>query len=283
MSKMTKEFEKELIEKIALKIAQHTGGSFALEQLANEAQLSPWYFQKRFKAILGVSPKEFQQACRIKKFKSLLRQGATITDSLYKVGFGSPSRVYEKIGSRLGMTPLSYKQNGQGLQISYGVTKTGIGLILIAATDRGICSIIFGKTKKDLVSVLKNEFPKAQISEISKQNNSALRKWIFEIKHVLAGRNEGSHLPLDIYGTAFQVKVWQALQQIPVGQTKSYTDVAKAIGKPKAFRAVANACGKNPVPILVPCHRVIRGNGDLGGYSGGLDKKIQLLKIEQIK
>ena len=278
---MISERETERIQQICRTIESYSDETLSLETLAKQAGLSPTHFQKRFKAIIGISPRQYQENCRLEKMKTELRGGSDVSTAIYAAGFGSGSRVYEKLDTRLGMTPRQYRNGGKGLTISYGTTSTAFGLLMMAATDRGLCFVQFGETKQHMLEALKAEFPLAEISEMVTEHHSQFDAWMAALKAHLAGERQSIELPLDIQGTAFQMKVWDYLQKIPYGQKRTYTEVAHAIGHPKAVRAVGSACGANNVAIVIPCHRVLRGSGALGGYRWGLEVKHALIDQEQ--
>jgi AraC family transcriptional regulator of adaptative response/methylated-DNA-[protein]-cysteine methyltransferase len=275
-------FEKSLMQDLCRYIEAHSDEGLTLEQLAKQAHLSPTHLQRRFKAAIGVSPKEYADACRLKKLKTGLRHntGASVTHAIYDAGFASSSRVYERIDSRLGMTPKQYRARGKGVIISYAISKTPLGHVLMGATDRGLCFIQFGDDKKELTAQLGAEYSQATLQPMGKTHREQFSAWMQALSDYLHGHAATLDLPLDIRGTAFQLKVWKYLQTIPPGSVASYTEVAHAIGSPKAVRAVASACAKNRVAIAIPCHRVIRGNGDLAGYRWGLERKRALLGLE---
>jgi AraC family transcriptional regulator of adaptative response/methylated-DNA-[protein]-cysteine methyltransferase len=252
-------------------IEAHADESLTLEHLAKEAGMSRFHLQRTFKAALGVSPRQYQEAFRMARLKQGLRQGGGIADAVYAAGFGSSSRVYERADGKLGMTPGEYRDGGRGVEISYAKFETSLGPMLIGATDRGICFLQFGAEVDDL----RREFPRAAIGE-SGGRPEQLREWSSQIATFLAG-----DLPLAPVGTPFQMQVWQFLRTIPSGETRTYREVAAGIGRPSATRAVAQACAANRVAVLIPCHRVIRGDGALGGYRWGADRKQALLGLEQ--
>jgi AraC family transcriptional regulator of adaptative response/methylated-DNA-[protein]-cysteine methyltransferase len=252
----------------------------SLEDMARITGYSAFHLQRKFKAVVGVSPKQFQARCRMDRMKQGLLGEGTVTEAMYEAGFGSSSRLYEKVDRELGMTPAQYKARGRGVGISYVVLSTTLGWVLIAATDRGLCSLQLGDEAGVLVEALEREFPAAVLTAVEAPYPEALRLWHEAIQGFVAGRPIEAGLPLDVRGTAFQASVWQYLQTIPSGETRSYQEVAAGIGKPTATRAVANACGRNPVALAVPCHRVIRGTGELGGYRWGVERKRLLLGLE---
>lgn len=271
----------ELMVEIARHIQRHCHKPLPLAELAKEALLSPARLQKRFKAAIGLSPKEFQEACRLKRFKRHLRGKASISEALYETGHGSPSRVYGKLSQRVGMTPRQYQRQGEGLEISYAVANTPLGKMLIGATDRGVCFIQFGRSKAELLRGLAGEFPRAKRIPSPRLHAIQFKAWITALNDYLQGAKSTLDLPLDLRGTAFQLKVWKFLQKIPKGKVLSYAELARGIGHPRAVRAVASACARNRVAIVVPCHRVLRASGELGGYRWGATRKRKLLELEK--
>lgn len=250
-----------------------------LERIAREARLSPHHLQRRFREIIGLTPAQYSRARRSEKLKSGLRRGETVSRATYGAGYGSSSRVYEAADAQLGMTPATYQRGGAGANIDYVVASTSLGYLLVAATERGICAVTIGDSAAALEVALATEYPAAKRERVMAPA-SALGAWVAEIVAYLDGeRSEGS-LPLDLQATAFQWKVWRELQRIPAGETRSYSEVAAAIGSPKATRAVANACAKNQVALVIPCHRVKRRDGGLGGYRWGVDRKRELIERE---
>ncbi len=248
----------------------------SLDELAQEAGLSPWHFQKLFKAKLGITPKQFAKQQQAERFKSALGEDGSVTAAIYQAGFGSSSRAYEGGDSQLGMPPSAFKKGGAGQEIAYGTARCFLGWVVVARTERGICAIEFGDSPEALTESLKRRFPQAKLTSAGEDFAAALEKVIAFLDRPAAGLD----VPLDIQGTAFQQQVWQALRQIPAGQTASYKQVAQAMGRPKAARAVAQACAANPIAVAIPCHRVVRGDGDLSGYRWGPERKRQLLAKE---
>lgn len=257
----------------------------SLDELAGRAGLSRFHFQRSFQAIVGVTPKQYLEGCRMKQLKTNLRQpretGGAVTAAIYDAGYGSSSRVYERADTHLGMTPKQYREGGSNLIITYTTVDSPAGKIMIGATDRGICFVQFGSSQEELLQALETEYPAALLEQMRDPAPPVFRQWIAALSAHLAGRQPHLDLPLDIRATAFQMRVWNYLQSIPYGETRSYGEVAKAIGQPTATRAVANACAGNKVAILIPCHRVIRGTGDLGGYRWGVNRKRSLLESEE--
>jgi AraC family transcriptional regulator of adaptative response/methylated-DNA-[protein]-cysteine methyltransferase len=251
----------------------------SLSALGEKVGVSPFHLQRIFKRAIGVSPRAYADACRFRAFKKQLKQGPSATAAVYAAGYGSSSRAYERTASRLGMTPTRYRQGGQQTRIYYLTTKCVFGNMLVAATDKGICKISFGDSAVNLESSLREEFPAANVH----RGGAKLQSWTRSILRHLNGHRPRLDLPLDIRATAFQSRVWTALRSIPYGETRSYKQIAQAVGRPKAIRAVARACATNPAALLIPCHRVVRENGDLAGYRWGLKRKRYLLTKEPSK
>ncbi|HXM98694.1 MAG TPA: bifunctional DNA-binding transcriptional regulator/O6-methylguanine-DNA methyltransferase Ada [Candidatus Dormibacteraeota bacterium] len=248
-----------------------------LGPLARELGVTVGTIRRVFQRVAGITAAEFGKALRIKRFKQLLRAGKGISEALYETGYGSPSRVYERSNAQLGMTPAIYRKGGLGMKMEYTMANCALGKVLVAATDRGVSAIYLGDEENALISELKSEYPKADIA----QAHDGRRDWVKEIVERIAGKAPRAEVPTDLQATAFQRRVWQELQRIPQGKTRTYSQVARAIGQPKAIRAVARACATNPVSIVVPCHRVIREDGNLAGYRWGLSRKEKLLQHEQ--
>lgn len=254
----------------------------SLQTLARSVGLSPSHLQRRFRARYGMSPAEFAASRRLGRLKAALRDSESVTDAVYAAGFGSSSRVYEKSDTLLGMTPADYRRGGAGATLRYTTLTTPLGVLLVAATERGICAILLGADEDELRSELEREFPAAQRERVDAGRDEWLARVIAEV-HANLGWSEASDAPMppfDLRATAFQWRVWQALTRIPAGETRSYSAVAQAIGSPRAVRAVARACASNRLAIVVPCHRVVREDGSLGGYRWGLARKRQLLARE---
>ena len=262
-------------------LTDHADEAPKLNELAASVGLSPSHLQRAFRKRFGVSPAEYVQSRKLKQLKSALRENERGTDAIYDAGYGSGSRVYEKTGQLLGMTPANYQRGAQGIAIRYTTLDTSLGHLLVAATDRGICSVMLGQNEADVVADLRTEFPSARI-ERTDAGDDWLAAMIARITADLNGgkSSDAALPPIDIRATAFQWRVWQALQHIPRGETRTYTDIAKSIGAPRAVRAVANACGRNRLAVVVPCHRVIREDGSLGGYRWGIERKRTLLARE---
>src|SRR3984957_5774207 len=254
-------------------IEQHIDEPLTLERLGKEFLQSPFHLQRRFKAALGITPRAYADSCRLRLLKRNLQAGENVTRALYDAGYGSSSRLYEKTASQLGMTPDKYRRGAVASMIRYTCADSPLGRMLIAATDRGICAIQFARTDGELIEGLKREFPFAT----RKSDGGGLQSWVSALLHQMRGDRADSSLPLDIRATAFQRKVWAYLQTIPFGATQSYSGVAKGIGQPSAARAVARACATNPVAVAIPCHRVVREDGTMGGYRWGIERKKALL------
>src|SRR5579863_7312962 len=258
-------------------IEQHLDETVTLDRLGKEFHQSPFHLQRRFKAVLGITPREYADSCRLRQLKRNLQSGDNVTRAMYDAGYGSSSRLYERTASQLGMTPDKYRRGAIAAVIHYICADSPLGRMLIAATDRGICAIQFARSDGELLEGLKREFPFAA----RKQDEGRLRTWAKTFLLQLQGKKLDDSLPLDIRATAFQRRVWTYLQTIPFGATKSYSQVAKGIGQPKAARAVARACASNPIAVAIPCHRVVREDGSMGGYRWGMERKKALLDMEQ--
>ncbi|HEX3942505.1 MAG TPA: bifunctional DNA-binding transcriptional regulator/O6-methylguanine-DNA methyltransferase Ada [Rhizomicrobium sp.] len=248
-----------------------------LDRLAEVAGVSSFHLQRSFKGALGISPRQYAELKRFLRLKSRLQKGDDVTTAMYEAGFNSPSRLYERSTSAMGMTPSAYRAGAPGQKIRYTLADSSLGRVLVAATDKGVCAVRIGDSDKTLEASLRAEFAKADIA----RDDRELASYVREIVAAAAGKGIASQVPLDIQHTAFQWKVWQELRRIGLGETRSYQQVAKAIGEPRAVRAVANACASNPVALVIPCHRVVRANGDMGGYRWGADRKKELLAKER--
>ncbi|MCC5626240.1 bifunctional DNA-binding transcriptional regulator/O6-methylguanine-DNA methyltransferase Ada [Nostoc sp. CHAB 5715] len=247
-----------------------------LSELCSQVGMSRSYLQKVFKQIIGVSPFEYADALRSQRLKQRLQSGEEIAHAVYDTGYGSSSQVYEKALKKLGMTPKTYQQAGKTISIVYAIAPSPLGYLLVATTHKGICAVKLGDEADKLEHTLIEEFHQADIM----RDDQTHKEWIQAILNFIAKGEAHLDLPLDIRGTAFQKQVWEALQKIPYGQTRTYTDIARNIAKPQAVRAVGNACGANPIALIVPCHRVLRGDGSLGGYRWGIERKQKLLTQE---
>lgn len=268
-----------LVAKAAEALGNSEEESLRLESLAAQIDTSPAKLRRAFRRMTGLTPKAFAEAARMTRFKKMLREGCQISEALYACGFGSPSRVYEKTNTHLGMTPAAYRKGAPGMEIGYTVANSSLGKVLVAATARGVSAVYLGEKPERLVDALRKEYPRAEIQ----RTHGANEQWLQEILHRIEGDAPSLDLPLDVQATAFQRRVWQELQKIPRGATRTYTQVARALGKPRSVRAVARACATNPVSIVVPCHRVIRMDGTLAGYRWGLQRKEKLLERESAR
>jgi AraC family transcriptional regulator of adaptative response/methylated-DNA-[protein]-cysteine methyltransferase len=276
-----------LVRAMCRYIEQHLEDRLTLSLLAKEFRRSSFHLQRTFKWALGVSPKAYIDAVRLRQVKQNLQAGHDVTTALYAAGYGSSSRLYERTATQLGMTPEKYRRGAVAAVVRYTIANSPLGRMLIAATDKGVCAIQFA-TRSDenrsdesdaqLHQALMREFPFAT----RRRDDAAMAEWRVSLTRLMEGRETNPSIPLDIRATAFQRRVWEALQRIPRGETRSYSAVAKKIGMPRAARAVARACATNPVAVAIPCHRVIREDGDLGGYRWGIERKERLLELESM-
>jgi AraC family transcriptional regulator, regulatory protein of adaptative response / methylated-DNA-[protein]-cysteine methyltransferase len=262
-------------------IRSHPHERLPLARLAASAGLSPFHFQRSFKSAVGLTPSQFAEACRLKEFKGQLRTQPSVTDAIYEAGFGSGSRVYERVNSRLGMTPVEYRAGGSGITISYVAVASPLGRMMIGATGRGLCFVQFADSDEELFERLRAEYPAAVLKPMRKPYPKEFQSWMISLENHLQGKDPCLDLPLDLSATAFQMKVWRYLQSIPAGSVQSYSEVAAGIGQPSAVRAVARACATNRVAVVIPCHRVISKSGDSGGYRWGVERKRKLLEQEK--
>ena len=261
----------------ARRLLDEAEGVLTLAELSKRVGVSPFHLQRLFKRATGLSPREYQSARRMQSVKHGLRKGDDVTTALYDAGFGSPSRLYEKSSEHFGMTPGTYRRGGAGMTIQYAMVASPLGRVLVAATPRGLCAVRFGESASELERELREEFSAAEI----RRDDAALQPYVQPLLASLRGEDTTIDLPLDIRATAFQKRVWEALRTIPAGETRSYTDVARTIGNPKAVRAVARACASNPVAVVVPCHRVVSKSGESSGYRWGVERKKKLLEQER--
>lgn len=268
-----------IVQQTCTYINEHIEERLTLAQLGEEVHMSPYHLQRIFKHHTGITPRQYVEARRLEQFKTRLRAGETISAAVYDAGYGSTSRLYERVPTHLGMTPNSYRRGGQGMQITYTIVTSPLGQLLVAATHRGVCAVSLGDNDKELEAGLSKEYPAARIDK----DGSQLQAWINTILNYLEGEQNWSQLsvPIDIQATAFQWRVWETLRTIPVGETRSYGEIASVLGDKKKARAVAQACASNPVALIIPCHRVVRGDGDTGGYRWGIERKRRLLTQEK--
>jgi AraC family transcriptional regulator, regulatory protein of adaptative response / methylated-DNA-[protein]-cysteine methyltransferase len=262
-----------ILEKARNYLDAHRDERVTLEKLASAVGASPFHLQRRFKEAFGVSPRDYQDAHRVEAVKSSLKNGSRVTDAVFEAGYGSVSRFYEK--PRLGMTARDYRASGKGQRISYCTFSSSLGTVLIAATSNGLCSVKLGDDAATLRKLVNEEFSAA---EIVQEELKELRTRILEF---IDGEASLARLPLDIRGTVFQRRVWDELRRIPRGETRTYREIARAIGAPDAVRAVGSACGANPVALAIPCHRAVRTDGGMGGYAWGVQRKRKLLALEK--
>jgi AraC family transcriptional regulator of adaptative response/methylated-DNA-[protein]-cysteine methyltransferase len=266
-----------VVRELCRAIESHLDDPADLNHLGRRVSLSPHQVLRAFRRVLGVSPRQYRDARRLSRLKTSLKERRRVSPAIYDAGYGSSSRVYERAASALGMTPATYGRGGRGAVIRYAVVPSPLGQLLVAATHRGVCRISLGDGTAPLERDLRAEFPAAAIT----RDEGALADWTRRIVRHLEGREPSLDLPLDIRATAFQQRVWSELRKIPYGNTRSYQAVARAIGRPQAARAVARACASNPVSLAIPCHRVVRGDGTLGGYRWGMERKQRLLNTER--
>ena len=271
----------DLVRRACALIDAKEGEPVTLAELAADLEVSPWHLQRLFKKVLGVSPRDYADARRAERFRSELKRGESVAGATYGAGYGSASRVYEQARWQLGMTPASYAKGGKGARIAYDVVpvdgQPALGHLLVAATETGICFVSLGDDETAMLAALEAEFPAASIERDAGTIGPALEA----VTDFLTGQTPHLDLPLDVRATAFQRRVWQELIAIPCGETRSYGDIARQLGLPQAQRAVAGACARNPVSLVVPCHRVVRSDGALGGYRWGVQRKSALLDGER--
>ena len=266
----------ELVRRACRYIEAHVEQSPSLEDLSVHTGVSAYHLQRVFKRIAGISPRQYAEAFRLSKFKDSVKRGDSVTRAMYDAGYGSSSRLYERAPAQLGMTPAVYRRGGKGARISYTIADCALGRVMVAATEKGICAVRLGDSDRALEADLLREYPAADVT----RDETTLAKWVEQLVDHLAGKRPHLDLPLDVQATAFQRTVWEKLREIPYGSTRSYSDVARAIGRPTATRAVARACATNPVALVIPCHRVVREDKSLGGYRWGLERKKALLARE---
>ncbi|MFL6375266.1 MAG: bifunctional DNA-binding transcriptional regulator/O6-methylguanine-DNA methyltransferase Ada [Pyrinomonadaceae bacterium] len=257
-----------------------TNDEISIDAVADELELSTSHLQRTFKAIMGISPKKYAEAKKMERFKDELRSGSDVTTAMYEAGYGSSRGLYEKASAGLGMTPATYKKGGVGMKINFLVTDCELGKLLVARTTKGVCSVTIGDSAADLEDGLVKEFPHAEIAKDAKKD-AELFTAVNAILDYMAGRRHRLVLPLDLKATAFQLQVWEFLQKIPYGETRSYSQVAEALGDKKKVRAVAQACARNRVALVIPCHRVVASTGELAGYRWGVERKKKLLAAER--
>ena len=273
---LTADRQMDLVRTACRHIQEAEDGPPSLTELSAALAVSSGHLQRVFKRQLGVSPRQFADACRQERFKARLKSGWDITDAMYDAGYGSTSRLYEGSLDHLGMSPASYKRGGGGARIAYATVESPLGQLLVAATEQGVCAVKIGDHHESLEEELKGEFPGAEL----RRDSPVLGEWVTAIVEHLSGQLPNLDLPVDVWATAFQRLVWEYLRNIPYGETRTYQQIAIELGQPKAARAVGRACATNPVAVVVPCHRVVRRDGNLGGYRWGLHRKKELLAQE---
>ena len=267
----------EAVRRLCGYIEANLEGPLTLTAFSAQVGISPYHLQRTFKRILGITPRQYADARRMGLFKARLREGQSVTAALYEAGYGSSSRLYERARAELGMTPATYGKGGRGMRIGYTIVPCPLDRLLVAATARGVCAVSLGDSDAALAAALSAEYPEADI----RLDRDGLRPWVGAILDQLRDRQPHLDLPLDVQASAFRRQVWEELRRIPYGRTRSYGEVARALDRPKAARAVARACATNPVALVVPCHRAVRADGQLGGYRWGLKRKRALLEREK--
>ena len=267
----------EMVRRTCLYIERHIDELPTLEDLSAHTGVSPYHLQRVFKRLAGITPRQYAEAMRLDQFKAGVKKGATVTGAMYEAGYGSSSRLYERAPSQLGMTPADYRRGGKGVRISYTIAGCSLGRLLVAGTAKGVCCVRLGDSDAVLEANLLSEYAAADVS----RDDQALSGWVEQLLSHLDGRHPHLDLPLDVQATAFQWSVWKKLREIPYGSTRSYGEVARAMGRPTATRAVARACATNPVALVIPCHRVVREDKSLGGYRWGIERKRALLERER--
>jgi len=273
------------VREICRTIDANPDETFTLSDLAADVGGSPYHLLRVFKRVMGITPRQYSDARRLARLKKHLKEKTNVTEAMYEAGYGSSRALYERAPAALGMTPDEYRRGGEGARIRYTIVNCpegpggSLGRILLAATERGVCRVTMGKRDDELETALKSEYPAAEIH----RDDSGLKDWRTALAKHLDGQQPQLNLPLDLKASAFQLKVWEALKAIPYGKTRTYSEVARAVGQPKAARAVGHACATNPVAVIIPCHRVVQTGGGLGGYGWGLERKRILLEAEKGK
>jgi AraC family transcriptional regulator of adaptative response/methylated-DNA-[protein]-cysteine methyltransferase len=273
------EAQSDLAERARQLIDEHPDEPLTLDELGARIGASPHHLQRVFKRVIGITPRQYAEARRLDRLKARLKQGDNVTTALYQAGYNSSSRLYEQAPERLGMTPATYRRGGAGARIGYSIADSPLGRLLVAATERGVCFVSLADTNAELEAALAREYPAAAIE----RDDARLGEWLGAIVRHVSGDEQRLDLPLDVQATAFQWRVWEALKAIPFGDTRSYGQIAEALGDRNAARAVARACATNPVALVIPCHRVVREGGEMGGYRWGEGRKQALLEREAIK
>ena len=269
----------EMVRRVCDYIKQNLGKKLTLVSLSREAGISPFHLQRVFKKQLGLSPRQYVEARRLEHVKQSLKLGETVTNAVYGAGFTSKGRLYEKTRTQFGMNPGSFRRGGEGLSIQFTIIDSPIGRLLLGATGKGLCAVCIGASDEAVETALKEDYYAADLY----RNDRQMMKWAQEFSHYFEGNEFSNKLPIDVQATAFQWKVWKKIQSVPYGETTTYARIAQKLGKPKAVRAVANACARNRVALLIPCHRVVGKKGDLRGYRWSIQRKQTLLKMEEQK
>jgi AraC family transcriptional regulator, regulatory protein of adaptative response / methylated-DNA-[protein]-cysteine methyltransferase len=270
---------REIDDRIRAEDEEGNEARLSLATLSRAVEMAPHQLERAFRRVMGITPRQYADAQRMRRLKSSLQKGDDVTTALYDAGFGSSRGLYERAPSQLGMTPGTYRQGGAGMQIHYTIVDSPLGRLLVAATDRGISALYLGEKDAPLKAALQKEYPRAEIDSDSSGSKN-LAGWVTKILAHLRGKEPHLDLPTDVQATAFRRHVWEELKRIPYGATRTYSEIALAIGRPTAIRAVARACATNPVSVVVPCHRVVRADGNLAGYRWGLSRKRALLEHE---
>ena len=273
----------QIVKRACTYIEQNSERKIILNELAEREGVSLFHLQKTFKRITGLTPREYQESLRLRRLKLSLRKGESVTKSTYDAGYNTSSWLYSKPNTKLGMSPSNYKSGAEGMRIDYVIIDCSLGRLLVAGTSLGICAVSLGDNDAKLIAFLKSEYPMAKISGMEGDGGQPLRGWVDEILEYVDRRKDlaCANLPVDLKVTAFQWRVLKELRKIPFGETRSYSEIAKKVGCPDGSRAVANACASNPAAIVIPCHRVVRKNGDMGGYRWGIERKEKLLENER--
>ena len=266
-----------LVDQACRYIEANLQGKLSLAILSRQVGLSPYHFQRTFKKVLGISPREYIKARRLARMKQFLRNGETVNDSLYNAGFSSRSRVYENVQGGFGVNPGEFRRGGEGLRIQYGIIDSPLGRLLVAGTERGVCGVCIGDSDAFVENSLAEDYPSA----ILHRSDEEMKEWTSAFANYFDGDPLAVNLPLDVKATVFQSRVWKIIQSIPFGKTTTYSKIAKQLGEPEASRAVARACATNPAALVIPCHRVIGKDSSLRGYRWGIERKLALLKLEQ--
>lgn len=272
----------ELVRSICHAIDEDDEEPQTLATLGVRTGVSAHHLQRTFKEVMGITPRQYAESQRLGRFRANIKSGSSVTEAMYDAGYGSSRALYEKSSSQLGMTPATYGRGGKGMRIVYTIADSPLGRLLVAATERGVCSVALGDSDSELAAKLFEEYPQASIDSKDTKLSPSLNLWLSKVLEGLNGKTSPIDLPLDIQATAFQCRVWEELRRIPFGVTRSYQEIANAIGQPKAVRAVARACASNHAALLIPCHRVIREDKSLGGYRWGLERKRKLLEKEAL-